>query len=127
MRAELRVLMPGDCSVTVHEMTVAEVRAWINDSARSTFRDPVQALAFESIGLDELARMTDFDAADLEQFTPGELAPVLQAARELNPHFFRFRSALEDASALASARAIPPATSTAPSAYSSASTDTPTS
>ena len=82
-------------SVTVRELSVAEVRAWVTESAASTFRDPVQAMVWDDLGLDELARMCDVGAPALETFAPSELAPVMEAARALNPHFFRLRAGLE--------------------------------
>lgn len=109
----------GPVRVTVRELTVSDVRAWINESAGAGYRDPVQAAAFDGFGLDELARMLDKDAAELEEFAPSDLSQLVDVAREMNPHFFRLRSALEWA-----VRGRPtPGNSTVPSCSSSASTD----
>ncbi len=106
----------GDTVVALRELTVAEVRAWINETSGSDWRDPLHALALEDIGLDELARMSDTPAAALEAFSPSELAPLVDAARALNPFFFRIKSALQWA---AGRRAETPGqTSTGPSAGS---------
>jgi hypothetical protein len=111
----------GQVRVKVRELTVSDVRAWINESAGAGYRDPVQATAFDGFGLDELARMVDKDAAELEEFAPSDLSQLVEVAREMNPHFFRLRSALEWA-----VRARPThENSTAPSSSSSASMDTP--
>ena len=98
VRAKIKVCLPmgegKEMVVTVKELTVTEIRNWIVESSAATWRDPVLATVWEDIGLDELARMTDCSATDLEDFTPSGLQPVLEAARNLNQHFFRLRSYL---------------------------------
>lgn len=89
---------PTGQSILVRELTVAEVRAWITETAAQSWRDPVHALAFADLGLDELARMTDASVEELEQYAPSQLDPVMAVARRLNPHFFRLRDALIQAS-----------------------------
>lgn len=117
MAVQRQVTLPGGLQVTVRELTVAEVRDWVTDSAAAGVRDPIHALALEGLGLDELARMISCPAAELEAFTPSELAELLAEAKALNPHFFRLRSALEWATGRA-LRNEPPETSTATSAGS---------
>lgn len=87
----------GQRTVTVRELTVREVRAWLTEMAAQIQRDPLHALAFDEIGLDELARMTDWSADDLEMFAPSQLAEVLRVAKRINPDFFRIRGALIEA------------------------------
>ncbi len=111
--------------VVVRELTVAEVRDWINDSQTAGYRDPIQALALPDLGLDELARMTDRSAGELEAFAPSELQHLADAARELNPFFFRLRAALQWATGKLQSQT--PASSTEESPDSSVNTDTPTS
>ena len=84
--------------IRVRELTVAEVRAWLNESAAQTWRDPILALALDDIGLDELARMLDCSVDDLERYAPSQIAEVVAVARRLNPHFFKLRDALIKAS-----------------------------
>jgi|GEM_PF-2364245 hypothetical protein len=96
----------GVYHITVHELSVGEVRAWLTEMASQVQRDPLHALAFEDIGLDELARMTDWTVEHLERFAPSQLAEVLRVARRLNPDFFRIRGVLIAAAS--------PATQTAP-------------
>ena len=88
----------GTEMIRVRELTVAEVRAWLNESATQTWRDPILALALDDIGLDELARMLDRSVEDLERYAPSQIAEVVAVARRLNPHFFRLRDALIKAS-----------------------------
>ena len=81
-------------TVTVRELTVGQVRDWLVEVESGKRVDPLQALAFDGFGLDDLAQMADATAADLEAYTPSELQPLIDAARGLNPHFFRVRAAL---------------------------------
>ena len=50
----------GDLKVTVKELTVAEVRAWLNEPAqeRQEFDLFTDLLAFDGIGVEELYRFT---------------------------------------------------------------------
>ena len=81
-----------EVAVVVRELTVAEVRsALLTDEAVG---DPLQALVFDGFGLGDLLLMSDASAADLEQFAPSELQPLVAACQKLNPHFFRVRAAL---------------------------------
>ena len=95
------VTLPDDISVTVKELTVGEVRNWLLDAETGVEGDPLHALVLEECSFDDLARMSDIDARALEGYTPSELAPLVAAAKELNPHFFRVRAALT-----ATARAV---------------------
>lgn len=126
MAVTRQVTLPNGETATVRELTVAEVRDWVTDSAAAGARDPIHALALDGLGLDELARMVSCTAADLEAFAPSELAELLETAKALNPHFFRLRSALEWATGRV-VRSAPPETSIATFAGSSPITDMPTS
>jgi hypothetical protein len=88
------ITLPDDCAVTVKEMTVGEVRNWLLDAETGASEDPLHALALEDCSLSDLARMSDIDAQSLEGYTPSQLTPLIAAAKELNPHFFRVRAAL---------------------------------
>ena len=92
--AATRAIPVGTETVVVRELTVADVRNWFIALDGNAERDALDALVFPDCGLDDLARMTDCDTAELSAFTPGQLEPVLQAARELNQFFFRVLAAL---------------------------------
>lgn len=94
MSATLTVLV-GNEEVVVRELTFNEVRDWLAEVEAQTHRDPVHATAFEDIGLDDLARVVDWSVSSLETCTPSQLNPVVEAAKKLNPHFFRLRTALQ--------------------------------
>lgn len=96
MPATRTVELPGRL-VTIRELTVAEVRAWLLETEAGAQVDPLHALAFDDFGLGDLARMCDATADDLEAFAPSDLAPLVEACRALNPHFFRVRAALTGA------------------------------
>lgn len=83
--------------VTVYELSVAAVRAWLVETESARERDPLHALALENSGIDDLSRLTDCGPETLERLTVRQLAVVEQTARELNPHFFRVRAALDSA------------------------------
>lgn len=94
MTAATQTFQVGDQTITARELTFGEVRAWLVEETASSQRDPVHALAFPGLGLDELARMCDAPIEILETFTPCELAPLVEAVRALNPPFFRVRKLL---------------------------------
>lgn len=112
-----RKVQIGERTITVRELTFSDVRDWLVETEAAGQRDPLHALALEDCGLDDLARMCDVSADDLEVFTPFEIEPVVEICRKLNPHFFRVRAALSgvarmmisEAQALASS--APPASS----------------
>jgi hypothetical protein len=123
MAPTLQISLPGEdggpLQVTVRELTVAEIRAWATEDAANAiapggyWRDPIHATAFEGLGLDELARFCDWPVESFERFTPSELQPVLDAAKGLNPHFFRLQAAV-NGKASRLTHSAPPANSIAP-------------
>jgi hypothetical protein len=96
----------GSESIEVRELTVAEVRAWMSEIEAIPQRDALHALALEDCGIDDLARMCNVSTHQLEAFSPSQLAPVVAAAKELNPHFFRVRAALNSVARTMMAQAI---------------------
>ena len=93
MPATRLIELPG-LSVTARELTVAEVRAWVVEMEAGTPVDPLRAMVFEDCSLDDLARMSDRSAEELERFSVSELEPLRELCKALNPHFFRVRAAL---------------------------------
>jgi hypothetical protein len=81
--------------VIVRELTVAEVRDWLAEYEYGELgADVVHAMVWEDFGLDDLARMSNATAAELEAYTPTQLAPLVIVCKEINPHFFRPRAAV---------------------------------
>lgn len=93
MAARVEVLV-GERTVTVRELTVAEVRSWIAEHEAGAVVDPLRAFVLDDCTLDDLARMSDITADDMERHTVGELLALRDKARALNPHFFKVREAL---------------------------------
>ncbi|MBF0142849.1 MAG: hypothetical protein HQL59_05255 [Magnetococcales bacterium] len=91
-------------TVTVRELTVAEVRLWLKelDQLREGALDLVTEGIIADASLGDVARMTDLQAADLDEMTPSQIEELITACREINPHFFRLRDRLLEA-----ARAMP--------------------
>ena len=94
MSATVTVLV-GNEEIMVCELTFKQVRDWLAEVEAQTQRDPVHATAFEDMGLDDLARMVDWPISKLEECWPSQLKPVVEAAKKLNQHFFRLRTALQ--------------------------------
>ena len=84
----------GERTITVRELTVRDIRDWLVEAEAGVAVDPLHALAFEQFGLQDLARMCDATADDLECYPPSELDPLVAACKRINPHFFRVRGLL---------------------------------
>ena len=89
-----RQVQIGERTITVRELTFAEVRDWMTSVDAGETVDALHTLAFEDCGLDDIARMIDVPARDLEDCTPSELEELVAACKKLNPHFFRGRAML---------------------------------
>lgn len=94
--------------ITVKELTVGEVRAWLAAIAAGSLppTDTVGALLFEDFTLPELALFADTDLAS-DDFAPSDLRRIHDAARRLNPDFFGMRDRL---AAIGRAAGRPPET-----------------
>lgn len=104
----------GQHTVTVREVSVAEVREWVAEHEAGAALDPLRAFIFDDCSLDDLARMCDLSASDMEAFGPLELTPLRDKCKALNPHFFKVREALASVSRAIQA-GLDSLTSTAPS------------
>lgn len=93
--AATKVVELAGVKVTVRELTVAEVRTWLAEIEAGVAVDPLGSMVFDDCSLDDLARMSDVTAAGMEALTYGELLPLRDACKALNPHFFRVRAAVQ--------------------------------
>ena len=93
--AATKVVELAGAPVTVRELTVAEVRTWLAEIEAGVAVDPLGSMVFDDCSLDDLARMSDVTAAALEGMTYGEMLPLRDACKALNPHFFRVRAAVQ--------------------------------
>lgn len=86
----------GGRAVTIQELSVAEVRAWLMQSAEGmASADPVGALLLPDITLTDIARMTDLIPADMERMAPSDLDAVAGHCKRVNSFFFSLRSLVE--------------------------------
>lgn len=94
MRATETVEVDGR-TITVRELTVGEVRAWLAALAAGSLpaTDAVGALLFEDFTLPELALFADFGPS-CDGLAPSDLRRIYGAARRLNPDFFGMRDRL---------------------------------
>ncbi|SFM71313.1 hypothetical protein [Marinobacter pelagius] len=83
-------------TVTVKELTVADVRDWLRSLQDLQEFDAVNAALFQEEGasIDDVLRMTDLDKAELDQLPPADVVKVIDKCKQVNPHFFRFRAAM---------------------------------
>ena len=83
-------------TVTVKELTVADVRAWLRSLSDLNGFDAVDAVLFQDDGasVDDVLRMTDIDRAELDQLPPADVVKIIDKCKKVNPHFFRFRAAM---------------------------------
>ncbi|MBF0422636.1 MAG: hypothetical protein HQL73_06560 [Magnetococcales bacterium] len=83
-------------TVTVSELTVGEIRAWFKEmTVQDDEFDLVRHELFDDADLDAVGRMTDI--RDLDEWTPSQLEPVIEACRRVNPRFFALRDRLQTA------------------------------
>lgn len=106
----------GERTVTVRELTVREVRDWLTalENGSATV-DAGGEFVWEDCSLQDLARMSDCPVEAFDDFAPSDLGPLKQAARDLNPHFFRTRAAVAAAQAAMIRRLLPDPSNTQPS------------
>lgn len=85
----------GERTVTVRELTVADMRAWWADvQSGPGSSDAVDGGLFDEVSLTDLARMTDLSTDEMAPLAPSELRVVVEACREVNPDFFRMQERL---------------------------------
>lgn len=112
-------------TVMVRELTVREVRDWVTEieSGRKTI-DVAGEFVFEDCAVDDLVRMSDMPREAFDDLAPSQIEPIREAARALNPCFFRVRAAVAAAQASIARQLLSPvALSETPSR--SSRTDTP--
>ena len=85
-----------DLMVTVRELTVGEIRAWMKRTADGGY-DPVDDTLLQEVSLADLYAMTDLKAGQAENLTPSQLRLVFDGCREVNPDFFGLRDRIESA------------------------------
>lgn len=85
-----RELSFGDLKITVRELTVAEVRRWMNETKtdKDDFDLFVDLLSFDGIGIDEIHLFTDLKKDQVDELPPSVLAKTAAMIKEVNSVFF---------------------------------------
>ena len=116
------LLVPSALEAVVRGRQIDAVVTAIDDWAYALdYAEPLLlahfgAASLDGFGLGDLLAQCDASAADLEKFTPSELAPLVAACRELNPFFFRVRAVVSFRSASEVLAAVEQMSLTAPAA-----------
>ena len=79
----------GDAKVLVKELTLAELRAWLAESAGRTTLDLVDELFSEQdLLVSDIPFFSDISAEAIEGLAPSEMDPLVEKIREVNGRFF---------------------------------------
>ncbi len=86
------VKLDDECTVTVKELTVAEIRAWLSEvkpeSEEPQFDLITDLLSFDGIGMDELYKFTDLTKEQIEALPLSAMQKVASIIKEVNGVFF---------------------------------------
>lgn len=92
-----KTVQTDSSTFTVRELSVNELRTWWNSITTPGHHcDVVTEFSIPGISLDDLALLCDCEASAFDHLTSRELGFLDQAAKELNPAFFRLREALNE-------------------------------
>jgi hypothetical protein len=81
----------GDLKVTVKELTVAEVRRWMNEKPAQDDKEFdmfLDLLSFDGVGIDEIYLFTDLKKEMVNDLPPSVLQKLVAVIKELNSVFF---------------------------------------
>lgn len=87
-RTNSREIVVDGQAIICRELTVLQVRDWLNDMVQSTADDPLDAALFADCALGDVKRMTDLSDERINTMRPSQLEQVIAVCKELNPHFF---------------------------------------
>ncbi len=85
----------GGLVVTVRELTVGEIRAWMKRMAEGGDSDVVGDMLLEEVGINDLLGMCDVTREQLDALTPTQLRQLYAACEEVNSDFFALRGRVE--------------------------------
>lgn len=92
MKVVTREVDVCEMTVTVKELTVAEIRAWLSEPTPTNDDREIDLLTdlmnFDGIGMDELHRFTDLKKDMIEQLPPSAISKIAAVIKELNTVFF---------------------------------------
>lgn len=87
-----RLVPIGSMSVTVRELTVAQVRQLMDTVTADLIGD---SLLGGALRLHDLALMSSLTTEQIDEMTPSQLEELAKACREANRHFFEMLGRLE--------------------------------
>lgn len=88
--------MLGDRKFTVRELTVGEIRVWLEGKSAEA-PDLVDAFLFDEASLSDVAVLTDLTIGDMDGLAPSEIDQVIAKCKEANARFFAMRARLAEA------------------------------
>jgi len=85
-------------TITVRELTVAEVRAWFHALEQADQADAEVDIIAEGLlqgaSFADICRVSDLEPDGVDALTPSDLNRLVAAAREVNPDFFSLKDRL---------------------------------
>lgn len=86
----------GEVSVTVRELTVLQLRAWLAEivAPSAAELDMLDEALFTDCAIGDLKRMTSLTEEQINHLRPSQLREVIALCKELNPDFFGFMGRL---------------------------------
>ena len=88
-----KIVRLGDREITVKELTVAQVRSIISE-LESNYELAILDLMFTDVPSLALQMSTGLSDSELDDYSPSELTPLIEAFREANPFFVQMMNRL---------------------------------
>lgn len=90
-------LVIGGMQVICRELTVMQVRKWLEEASQPANMDTVSAVLFKDCTINDVVRMTSLTAEQIDDLRPSQVEQVIDICKELNPHFFGLLGRLTNA------------------------------
>jgi hypothetical protein len=94
LQTNTREVVIDDQAIICRELTVMQIRQWLQDTGQPTNLDVVSEALFRDCSLADLKRMTDLSDDVIDRLKPSQVQKVIDVCKELNPHFFALLSRL---------------------------------
>ena len=97
LQTNTREVVIDDHAIICRELTVIQIRKWLEETGQGTTLDVVSEALFSDCSLTDLKRMTDLSDVLIDGLKPSQIQKVIEVCKELNPHFFAQLSRLTGA------------------------------